>query len=63
MLLHTRSHGTSQAVCEEVGEDYIYGVRKARKERYLAGVMSPASPYYVHGSIDGQQARVCSAAD
>ncbi len=46
-----------QAVCEEVGDDYVYGVKKPRKERYLAGVMSPASPYYMHGAIDGQQAR------
>ncbi len=51
-----------QAVCEEVGEDYVYGVKKPRKERYLAGVMSPASPYYMHGAIDGQQARVKLAA-
>ena len=48
-----------QAVCEETkSSDYMYGVKKPRKERFVAGIVTPASPYYVYGLIDSSQVGV-----
>lgn len=56
MALHdTWPLAGSQAVCEESSNDYSYGSKKPRKERYVAQVMTPASPHYLHGLIDSQQ--------
>ena len=41
-----------QVVCEEAPEPYAYGTKTKRKERFLAGIVSPASPNYVHGLVD-----------
>ena len=41
-----------QVVCEEAPELYSYGTKTKRKERFLAGIVSPASPNYVHGLVD-----------
>ena len=46
-----------QVVCEESSNDYTYGVKKPRKERYPAGFVTPASPDYVHGCMDSEQVR------
>ena len=35
--------------------DYMYGAKKPRKDRYVAAIVTPASPHYVHGLIDGEQ--------
>lgn len=39
-------------VCEETPEPYAYGARSKPKERFLAGIVSPASPNYVYGLVD-----------
>ena len=41
--------GLSVAVCEEMPTPFTYGARAARKERFVAGVVSPASPIYCYG--------------
>lgn len=38
--------------------EYMYGAKKPRKDRYVAAVITPASPYYVHGLIDSDQVRI-----
>lgn len=35
--------------------EYMYGAKKPRKDRYVAAIITPASPYYVHGLIDSEQ--------
>lgn len=47
------SAGFSCVVCEEAPVPYSYGARASRKERFVAGVVTPASPVYVHGLADG----------
>ncbi len=42
-----------QVVCEEVPDEYLYGQRKAQKTRFIAGVVTPAQPHYMHGLVDG----------
>ena len=42
-----------QVVCEEVPDEYVYGQRKAQKQRYIAGVVTPAQPHYMHGLVNG----------
>ncbi len=39
-------------VCEETPEPYAYGARSKPKERFLAGIVSPASPNYMYGLVD-----------
>ncbi len=41
-----------QVVCEETPEPYAYGSRSKPKERYVGGIVTPASPNYVHGLVD-----------
>jgi hypothetical protein len=45
-LLH---HGFSVAVVEEAPQERLYGQTSARKTRYLAGIVTPSTPDYVHG--------------
>ena len=40
--------GHACAVCEEVPQPYTYGARAKRKQRFIAGVVTPASPEYVY---------------
>lgn len=44
--------GLSVVVCEEVPEGYQYGAKKPPKQRYVAAVVTPAAPHFVHGLID-----------
>jgi hypothetical protein len=45
--------GLSVVVCEEAGEDYSYGMqRKQPKQRFIAAVVTPATPHYLHGLVD-----------
>lgn len=39
--------GVSVAVAEEAPEPYRYGARARQKERYVAGVVTPAAPHYI----------------
>ncbi|KAK9829858.1 hypothetical protein WJX72_008283 [[Myrmecia] bisecta] len=54
-LLHdlVQEAGLSVAICEESPAGYGYGSKSSkRKERFLAGVVTPASPHYMHGQMD-----------
>lgn len=42
-----------QVVCEEAPDDHVYGQRKTQKRRYVAGIVTPAQPEYMHGLVDG----------
>ncbi|KDD73254.1 hypothetical protein H632_c2379p0, partial [Helicosporidium sp. ATCC 50920] len=49
-LLHA---GLSVVVCEEAPAEYSYGSRAAKaKQRYVASVVTPASPHVAHGLVD-----------
>ncbi|KAK9800180.1 hypothetical protein WJX73_004187 [Symbiochloris irregularis] len=50
------SAGFSVVICEEAASPYAYGAKTAKKERYLAGVVTPASPNYLHGLMDDEGA-------
>lgn len=55
--------GLSVAVYEESPEAYSYGsTRTKQKQRYLAQVVSPASPHLVHGLVDEEGDVVLEAA-
>ena len=41
--------GFAVAIVEEAPQERIYGQMSARKTRYLAGVVTPSAPDYVHG--------------
>lgn len=45
--------GLSVVVCEEAPEPYSYGTtRKSPKQRYVAAVVTPAAPHFLHGMVD-----------
>ena len=44
-----------QAVCEEAPEAKVYGSRTKGKQRFLAGVVTPAQPHYLYGLLDANQ--------
>lgn len=45
--------GLSVVVCEEAPEPYAYGTqRRNPKTRYIAAVVTPASPHFLHGLVD-----------
>lgn len=45
--------GLSVVVCEEAPEPYSYGsLRKQPKQRYIAAVVTPAAPHFLHGLVD-----------
>ncbi|KAK9867742.1 hypothetical protein WJX84_006840, partial [Apatococcus fuscideae] len=45
--------GIPTVVCEEVPDEYVYGHRKSQKTRFIAGIVTPAQPEYMHGLVDG----------
>ena len=45
----------TQAVCEEAPEAKVYGSRTKGKQRFLAGVVTPAQPHYLYGLLDANQ--------
>jgi hypothetical protein len=50
-----QSAGLSVVVCEEAPENYSYGrIRSKAKDRYVAAVVSPASPHLMHGLLEQQ---------
>lgn len=50
-----QSAGLSVVVCEEAPENYSYGrMRSKAKDRYVAAVVSPASPHLMHGLLEQQ---------
>eukprot|EP00887_Chlorella_sp_A99_P001624 scaffold8.g1624.t1 len=58
-----RTCGERVAVYEESPEAYSYGsTRTKQKQRYLAQVVSPASPHLVHGLVDEEGDVVLEAA-
>lgn len=43
----------SVVICEEAPEPYSYGsMRKAPKQRYVADIVTPATPHFLHGLVD-----------
>lgn len=45
--------GLSVVVCEEAPEPYNYGtMRRNPKQRYIAAIVTPAAPHFLHGMID-----------
>ena len=44
-----RGASLSVVVAEEAPEPYSYGTRARKKERYIAGVVTPAQPHYFSG--------------
>jgi hypothetical protein len=45
--------GLSVVVCEEAPEPYNYGtMRRNPKERYVAAIVTPAAPHFLHGMVD-----------
>jgi predicted GIY-YIG superfamily endonuclease len=45
--------GLSVVVCEEAPEPYNYGtMRRAPKERYVAAIVTPALPHFLHNMVD-----------
>ena len=42
----------AQVVCEEAPEPRLYGARTRQKQRFVAGVISPAQPHYLYGLLD-----------
>lgn len=45
----------AQAICEEAPEAKVYGSRTKGKQRFLAGVVTPAQPHYLYGLLDANQ--------
>jgi hypothetical protein len=46
-------NGLSVVVCEEAPEPYNYGtMRRAPKERYIAAIVTPAMPHFLHNMVD-----------
>lgn len=41
-----------QVVCEEAPEPRSYGLRTKQKQRFVAGVVTPAQPHYLFGLLD-----------
>ena len=39
-------------MCEEAPEPRSYGARTRQKQRFVAGVVSPAQPHYLYGLLD-----------
>lgn len=39
-------------VCEEAPEPRTYGTRTKQKQRFLAGIVTPAQPHYLYGLLD-----------
>jgi len=44
--------GLSVVICEEVQAGYSYGSKTPRKDRYIAEIVTPASPHYLGDMID-----------
>ena len=42
----------AQVVCEEAPEPRAYGARTKQKQRFVAGVVTPAQPHYLYGLLD-----------
>lgn len=45
----------AQVVCEEAPEAKKYGFKTKARQRFLAGVVTPAQPHYLHGLLDANQ--------
>ena len=41
-----------QVVCEETPEPKVYGARTGKKQRFMAGIVTPAQPHYMYGLLD-----------
>jgi len=41
-----------QVVCEEAPEPRSYGARVKQKQRFVAGIATPAQPHYLYGLLD-----------
>ena len=41
-----------QVVCEETPEPRTYGARTNKKQRFVAGIVTPAQPHYMYGLLD-----------
>jgi hypothetical protein len=41
-----------QVVCEEAPEPRTYGSRSKQKQRFVAGIVTPAQPHYLYGLLD-----------
>ncbi len=39
-------------VCEEAPEPRTYGTRTKQKQRFVAGIVTPAQPHYLYGLLD-----------
>lgn len=52
MPFHMRKVRGAQVICEEAANAYHYGSKSTRKERFPAGIVTPAAPEYVYGSVD-----------
>ncbi len=47
--------GLSVVVCEEAPEPYSYGtIRRAPKQRYVAAIVTPALPHFLHNGVDSE---------
>ena len=42
----------AQVVCEEAPEPRTYGSRTKQKQRFVAGIVTPAQPHYLYGLLD-----------
>ncbi|CAL8466240.1 g5776 [Coccomyxa elongata] len=42
----------SVVVCEEAPEPRTYGTRTKQKQRFVAGIVTPAQPHYLYGLLD-----------
>ena len=43
---------TAQVICEEAPEPKVYGQRTKQKQRFVAGIVTPAQPHYMYGLLD-----------
>ena len=57
-----RGAALSVVVAEEAPEAYSYGTRARKKERYVAGVVTPAQPHYLVVNSLERSRRSCSPA-